>query len=218
MVRGRVRIDHEISACPRELGFPEKLSYRKRPDSAGSASPVAALRKGGLEPPRALTHQILNLVVKKAESLGNVRKNNTIAGFSANRKAESLGKIRNRSGRQMGDSSPFYLTPAVIQPPYWPDDDGGPQPVELNSAGVAAQSIRAGIGGTDQRVTHTTSLENDRCFWKILHQKSNTFTQNVNSIDTTSSLAYASTGTKASQGRFLCPPHASMGTSNTAVI
>ena len=54
-------------------------------------------------------HQILNLAVVKAESLGNVRKHNTITGFSANRKAESLGKIRNRSGRQMGDNNMAFF-------------------------------------------------------------------------------------------------------------
>ncbi len=42
--------------------------------------------------------------VRSAESLGNVRKHNQLIGFSANRKAESLGKIRNRSGRHLGDS------------------------------------------------------------------------------------------------------------------
>ncbi len=61
-----------------------------------------------VEPPRALTHQILNLAAVEAESLGNVRKNKHLTGFSANQKTESLGKIRKRSGRQMGDSGPSF--------------------------------------------------------------------------------------------------------------
>ena len=41
--------------------------------------------------------------VEKVESLGNIRNNNQLTGFSANTKTERLGRIRNRSGRHMGD-------------------------------------------------------------------------------------------------------------------
>ncbi len=40
----------------------------------------------------------------KDESLGNIRKNNHLTGFSANTRTERLGRIRNQSGRHLGDT------------------------------------------------------------------------------------------------------------------
>jgi len=42
-------------------------------------------------------------LLENEETLGNVRKHKHLAGLSAEHNTESLGVIRNRSGRQMGD-------------------------------------------------------------------------------------------------------------------
>jgi len=41
---------------------------------------------------------------ENVESLGNIRNNNHLTGFSANPKTERLGRIRNQSGRHLGDT------------------------------------------------------------------------------------------------------------------
>jgi len=42
--------------------------------------------------------------LEKVETLGNIRKNKHLTGFSAKLRNERLGRIRNQSGRHLGDS------------------------------------------------------------------------------------------------------------------
>jgi hypothetical protein len=58
---------------------------------------------GGTRTPTGVTPPDPKSVLEKAKSLGNIRNNNHLIGFSANPKTERLGRIRNRSGRHMGD-------------------------------------------------------------------------------------------------------------------
>ena len=64
--------------------------------------------RAGLELARGFHPRILSPERESAESLGNVRKRNHLAGFSAKLKAEVLGSIRKLSGKHLGD------TPGVL--------------------------------------------------------------------------------------------------------